>query len=88
MELETVGDWSSAEVSKGGSEEGRLLFNFSSPYGYHAGMGSRWVVDSRGSKLLWLPPNWRTPRDIRWDGNFLALLRSYHLEPIIIEFKS
>ena len=48
----------------------------------------QWVVDSRGSKLLWLPPSWRAKRwdEARWDGSFLALLDGRYELPIIIEF--
>ena len=48
----------------------------------------QWVVDPRGSKLLWLPPSWRAKRwdDARWNGDFLALLDGRHELPIIIEF--
>ena len=48
----------------------------------------QWVVDPRGSKLLWLPPSWRVTgwNDVRWDGDFLALLDGRHELPIIIEF--
>ena len=49
----------------------------------------QWVVDPRGSKLLWLPPSWRVKswNDARWDGDFLALLDARHELPIIIEFR-
>jgi len=48
--------------------------NVFSPCGYHIGESSRWVMDLRGSKLLWLPPNWRVNdwSDARWNSNFLA----------------
>jgi hypothetical protein len=53
------------------------------------GSGSEWVSDSR-SKVLWLPPSWRTKRGLeaRWNGNVLALVGGHHPEPIIIEFKT
>jgi len=62
--------------------------NLFSPHGYHIGESSGWVTDPRGSKLLWLPPNWRVNdwQDARWSGNFLALVNFYHPEPMIIEF--
>ena len=58
-------------------------------YGYHVQMGSGWITNSRGSKLLWLPLAWRTQnwREVRWDGKFLALLGGHHPTPIIIEFQ-
>ena len=48
----------------------------------------QWVVDPRGGKLLWLPPSWRVkrPNEVRWDGDFLALLDGRHELPIIVEF--
>ena len=58
--------------------------------GYRIGSGAKWIKDPRGAKILWLPPNWRSVDglDVRWDGNFLALLDSHHPVPIIIEFPS
>jgi len=52
------------------------------------GRRSKWVSDPRGN-ILWLPLSWRKDNGVgtRWDGNFLALLSSYHPEPIIIEFQ-
>ena len=60
-----------------------------SPHGYHIGSGSRWIEDSGGKKLLWLPPSWRARNacEVRWEGNSLALVDGHHLEPIIIEFQ-
>jgi len=57
-------------------------------HGYYIGKSRQWVVDSRGRKLLWLPPNWRVKHweDVRWNGNFLALVNSHHQGPIIIQF--
>lgn len=48
---------------------------------------SEWVTDSMNSKLLWLPPNWRTQHglDVEWDSDFLALVGSHHKKPIIIK---
>ena len=58
-------------------------------YGYHVKEGSGWVTNSRGSKVLWLPPAWRTQnwKEVKWDGKFLALLSGHHPKPIIIEFQ-
>ena len=49
---------------------------------------SDWVEDPTGRKLLWLPPNWRPimQRNVKWNGNFLALTHGYHPEPVIIQF--
>ena len=87
--LEVAEDWDSILVAKGSPVDGQLLFNLSSPHGYCIRRNSGWVVDSRGSKLLWLPPVWRAGYwdKVRWDGNFLALIISNQPEPIIIEFQ-
>ena len=55
--------------------------------GFRIGRGGRWVEDSRGRKLLWLPPNWkvRYPQDAVWEGNLLALVDCRHKEPIVIQ---
>ena len=80
-------DWSS-ESQGDYAEVGWSWANHFS-YGYHVKMDSEWVTDSRGSKLLWLLPAWRTQNwmEVRWDGRFLALLGGYHPKPIIIEFQ-
>lgn len=77
------------ELTEGSLEDGQSMFSLSPPHGYNIGEGSAWVMDSGGSKLLWLPPNWRTTSktDVRWDGDFLALLHSHHPEPVVIKFK-
>ena len=86
--LELVWDWSSGEVTKVSPEDRELLFDPPSLHGYHIGVGSEWVEDSKGGKLLWLPPNWRIKdlQDKRWDGDFLALVGAHHPQPIIIKF--
>ena len=63
--------------------------NLFSPHGWHVGGNSEWIADSGGNKLLWLPLSWRTKQwqDVKWDGDFLAFVGSYHPEPIIIKFK-
>ena len=64
--------------------------NLFSPSGYYIGIDSGWVVDSRGRKLLWLPPHWRAKHwgEVRWEGDFLAFVGYYHQKPVIIEFQS
>ena len=59
------------------------------PHGYRIGTGSDWVEDSKGSKVLWLPPGWRTKHGLgaRWNGRFLALVGGHNLRPIIVEFQ-
>ena len=63
--------------------------NLFSCYGYCIEWGSEWITNSRGSKVLWLPPVWRTKdwEEVRWDDNFLAFLGHGHPKPMIIEFK-
>ena len=70
-------------------ESGWSWNNLFSSYGYHVKRDSEWVTDSRGRKLLWLPPAWRTRdgSDVRWDGKFLGLLGCHRPKPIIIEFQ-
>jgi len=87
LEIEIDGGLS--KVTKGSLEEGHILFNHSSPQGYSARRGSKWVRDSTGKKLLWLPPSWRpTPTcKVKWDHNFLALCHSHYPEPIVIKLQ-
>lgn len=61
----------------------------SSRDGFRIGRGGRWVEDSGGRKLLWLPPNWkvRYPQDAIWEGNFLGLVDCRHKEPIVIQLE-
>ena len=70
--------------------DGWSWINLFNPHGYNIGKGTRWITDSRGRKLLWLPPNWRPKGwwDVRWNGNFLAFVGGHHPEPIIVEFHS
>ena len=84
-----LGDGSFGNVTIERMRDKLLWVNLFSPHGYHIGESSGWVKDSRGSKLLWLPPNWRVDdwQDIRWNGNFLAFVASRHPEPMIIEFQ-
>ena len=68
-------------------ETTRLWADLSS-HGCSIVIGSSWVEDPRGSKLLWLPPNWRPlyRKDIKWNGNYLALIHNHQPEPVIIQF--
>lgn len=88
--LEMVWDWSSGEVTKVSPEDRELLFDPPSPYGYYIGIDSEWVENSRGGKLLWLPPNWRICdlQNRRWDGDFLAIVGYHYSQPIIVKFQS
>ena len=87
--LKIAEGWSSLIETERSLEDGRLLFNLCSPLGYDVGIGSEWIVDSKGSKLFWLPPNWRISQqwDIRWDSNFLAFIGPEYQKPMIIEFQ-
>jgi len=87
--LEMVWDWSSGEVTMVSPKDRELLFDPPSLHKYHIGVGTRWVEDPTGGKLLWLPPNWRIKdlQDKRWDGDFLALVGNYFPQSIIIKFQ-
>ena len=103
MKLDTAVDWAIMEESLYSQEtdstwewfqgEGVDIQAWStklaSPHGCYAGIGSQWVTDSEGSKLLWLPPNWRIIKewDMRWNNSFLTLLHYHHPGPIIIDFR-
>ena len=81
--------WCSKDVTKHSLVDRESWVNFfQSPHGYSIERMSEWVGNSR-DVLLWLPPNWRTKYglDVRWDGNFLALVGSHHKKPIIVEFQ-
>jgi hypothetical protein len=83
-------NWYSADVTQRFlSHKGSQIRHFQSPLGYFVGLWSEWIKDSRYSDILWLPPNWRRKSglDMRWEGDFLALVGSHHQEPIIIEFQ-
>ena len=63
--------------------------NLFSPHCQQVEWASEWVIDSSGTKLLWLPLSWRTRNEgcVRWDGNFLAFVDGHHPVPIIIKFQ-
>ena len=85
VKLEMEKDWGSVQAFSWVLQDEWSWINLFSPCGYYVGRGSQWVVDSRGNKLLWLPPNWRTLLlgDVRREGNFLALLGRQGTMPII-----
>ena len=89
VELEGVGSRDHNQVIQGCKKDGQILFNRTSPCGYHVELDAKWVTDPSNRKLLWLSPSWRTSHwgGIRWDDNFLALLDHHHPGPIIIKFK-
>lgn len=66
-----------------------LLDFFQSRDGFRIGRGGRWVEDSGGRKLFWLPPNWRARHvnHVVWEDNFLAIVDGSHDLPIIIKFQ-
>jgi len=52
-------------------------------------LDSRWVLSSKGKRLLWLPPHWRLDGWNRmWDGQFLTLSDREFLEPVILELEA
>ena len=89
VRLEIEEDWGSVQTTSWGLQGGWSWVNLFSSCEYYIGHGSQWVVNSRGNKLLWLPPNWRalTIEEVRWEGNFLALLGGRGPMPVIIEFQ-
>ena len=73
-------------VTNGGTEMGGS--SLGPPlYGYNVKGDSEWVMDSRGRKLLWLPPNWRNIywSRVTWGGDFLA--KFDFSKTILIEFQ-
>lgn len=56
--------------------------------GFHIGRGGRWVEDSRGRKLFWLPLDWmaRYTASTIWEGNLLGFVDGRHEKPILIQF--
>ena len=85
VRLDRTEDWSSPEIISEYVENGLSWNNLFSPDGYHVGMGNVWIVNSKGSKILWLPPHWR--RRVRWEGKYMALVDHHLPTPIIIEFQ-
>ena len=56
--------------------------------GYSIEDDHRWVLNSSGKRLLWLPPHWLSEGWNRmWGGRFLALLDRELLEPVILELE-
>lgn len=87
--LEPVEDCHIVGVTEGFIEGGWSRDGLFSPHGYAIRRESSWVEDSKGSKLLWLPPSWRMTccSGARWNNNFLAFVDGCHPDPIILEFK-
>ena len=85
--LDVVDDWSyHKENGLGGKWS---LEHKSSHCPHHITVTPEWVIHSKNTKILWLPPYWRTEDEnkVRWKGNFMALMDSWHPTPIIVEFK-
>ena len=79
-----------ASVTTSASKDRLSLFAYlHSRDRFHVRSGGRWVEDSRGRKLFWLPPNWRVRdwHDTMREGNFLALVNGHHEKPIVIQFQ-
>ena len=89
LKLDMVEDWGSVEVIGEVLVDEWAWVNLFSPHGFHVEMGSGWVVGPRDSKIFWLPPNWRVNygREVKWEGDYLALVAGHNLTPIIIEFQ-
>ena len=85
MKLNTAEDWNSIEVISKKAEDYSSWTNIFSPNGYHVGMGTVWVMDYGGRKILWLPPHWRVR--VKWEGNFIASVDHDLPAPIVIEFQ-
>ena len=88
--------WNIVEDSKSGLTELQHLGSTTYiPDGYpwrpsrgYMVLDGRWVVNSDGTRLLWLPPRWRSHRwDLMWGGRFLALLGCELPEPIILKLE-
>ena len=87
---ETVEQWRIMNVTKEFTPEGvRSWDDLFRLHGCCIRLGSEWIEDSGGKKLLWLSPNWRVLHcwEARFDGNFLALIDGHHPVPIIIVFQ-
>ena len=62
-------------------------FPWQPPHGYSV-TESRWVLNSSGKRLLWLPPNWRSDGWNRmWGGRLLALLDRKLPDAVILELE-
>ena len=86
---EMVEQWRIVDVTKEFMEGERSRDGLFRLHGCCIGLGSEWIEDSGGKKLLWLSPNWRV-KDYwraRFDGNFLALVEGRHPAPMIIAFQ-
>lgn len=89
IEAEIEGGHIMSRIEQSLTDEWSLLAFLQSQDGFCIGHGGRWVEDSRGRKVFWLPPSWRVRKidELIWEGNFLALVNCHHKEPIIIEFQ-
>lgn len=79
----TVEDWGFVDLKDGWSWANHFSCR------YHVKEGSVWVMDSKGRKILWLPPDWRVSgwKEVKWLGNSLALVGAHNPVPIIIKFQ-
>ena len=60
-------------------------YPWESPHGHIVTDGG-WILDSRRTRVMWLPHNWRINKRLRvWDGQFLGLLDGELPEPVILE---
>ena len=72
----------------GNYEEPQSGFPWHSSHGYQV-MDDGWVLSSKGKRLLWLPPQWRSAVKVerKWSGKYLALLHRRLLEAVILELE-
>ena len=92
--LEVAGNGGGGQkvITEALDSEGTFMWSWADLFsrGYRIGPDAGWIKDPRGTKLLWLPPHWRSAHglDVRWDGRFLTLVSSRHPVPVIIGFPS
>ena len=63
-------------------------FPWQSPCGYKI-TGDGWVISSSGQRLLWLPHQWQSDKEVRrkWNGKILTLLYDRLPEVVILELE-
>ena len=86
---EMMEQWRIVDVTKEFTEGVSSRDDLFRLHGCCIGLGSGWIEDAGGKKLLWLPPNWRVRYwwEVTFHGKFLALVGRHHPVPVIIEFQ-
>jgi WD40 repeat protein len=90
VKLKLTEDWCFLDIGAGFQKDvGFGTWTRCLSYGCHIGHKFKWVVDSKGRRLLWLPPKWKAEfqEGLQWRGNFMACLGSGRPEPLIVEFQ-